>query len=104
MVFLIQNSQNRNGEAIQAKLDESIRGSTARNSFVGIERLTDEELDKVREKCERRAKAGKISKNEARLAVRKAQTAAGRVSEAMVVAGFLSAKGIFYVHSHSHFH
>ena len=65
MVFLIQNSQNRDGAAIQAKLDELIRTSTAQNSFVGIERLTDEEIDAIREKCERRAKAEKTSENEA---------------------------------------
>jgi low affinity Fe/Cu permease len=64
MVFLIQNSQNRDGAAIQAKLDELIRVSTGRNSFVGIEHLTDEELDDIREKCERRAKAEKISEKQ----------------------------------------
>src|ERR1700675_516613 len=39
MVFLIQNSQNRDNAALQAKLDELIRTSAARNSFVGIEQL-----------------------------------------------------------------
>ena len=39
MVFLIQNTQNRDGAAIQAKLDELIRATTkARNSIIGIER------------------------------------------------------------------
>jgi low affinity Fe/Cu permease len=59
MVFLIQNSQNRDSAAIQVKLDELIRVSTAHNSFVGIEHLTDEELEEIRTKCERRAEAEK---------------------------------------------
>jgi low affinity Fe/Cu permease len=57
MVFLIQNSQNRDGAAIQVKLDELIRVSTVQNAFVGIEHLTDEELDDIRERCEQRAAA-----------------------------------------------
>ena len=57
MVFLIQNSQNRDGAAIQVKLDELIRVSKARNAYVGIEHLTEEELEELRAKCERRAKA-----------------------------------------------
>lgn len=60
MVFLIQNSQNRDGAAIQVKLDELIRVGTAQNSFVGIEHLTDEELEEIRDRCEARAKAEKI--------------------------------------------
>ena len=45
MVFLIQNAQNRDGAAIQAKLDELIRaGGRARNEFIGIEHLTEAEL------------------------------------------------------------
>src|SRR6195256_5117786 len=55
MVFLIQNTQNRDSAAIQVKLDELIRVSTAHNSFVGIEHLTEEELEEIRTKCERRA-------------------------------------------------
>ncbi len=57
MVFLIQNTQNRDGVAIQTKLDELIRASAAQNRFVGIERLTEEELEALRKKCEARAKA-----------------------------------------------
>jgi low affinity Fe/Cu permease len=56
MVFLIQNAQNRDAAAIQSKLDELIRTSKARNSFVGIEHLTEEELETIREQCEARAK------------------------------------------------
>jgi low affinity Fe/Cu permease len=57
MVFLIQNAQNRDAAAIQAKLDELIRTSRARNSFVGLEHLTEDELELIREQCEQRAKA-----------------------------------------------
>jgi low affinity Fe/Cu permease len=57
MVFLIQNSQNRDGSAIQVKLDELIRVSTVQNAFIGIEHLTDEELDDIKDRCERRAAA-----------------------------------------------
>lgn len=55
MVFLIQNSQNRDNAAIQVKLDELIRSSAAQNFYIGIEHLTDEELDEIRRKCEQRA-------------------------------------------------
>jgi low affinity Fe/Cu permease len=52
MVFLIQNSQNRDSSALQAKLDELIRTSAARNSLVGIERLTPEEIEAIRQSVE----------------------------------------------------
>jgi low affinity Fe/Cu permease len=55
MVFLIQNSQNRDSAALQVKLDELIRVSAARNSLVGIEHLTHEELEDIRATCERAA-------------------------------------------------
>src|SRR5215207_631259 len=45
MVFLIQNAQNRDASAIQAKLDELIRAvGKARNEFIGIEHLSEPEL------------------------------------------------------------
>ena len=59
MVFLIQNTQNRDGAAIQAKLDELIRVGEASNTFIGIEYLTQEEVDDFRTRCEAAAKAGK---------------------------------------------
>jgi low affinity Fe/Cu permease len=47
MVFVIQDSQNRDSAALQAKIDELIRVSEARNSFVGIEQLTPEEIEQT---------------------------------------------------------
>ncbi|HEV7309376.1 low affinity iron permease family protein [Ensifer sp.] len=44
MVFVLQNSQNRDGKAMQAKLDELILASKARNEYVGIEKLDEQEL------------------------------------------------------------
>ncbi|RYG88450.1 MAG: low affinity iron permease family protein [Alphaproteobacteria bacterium] len=53
-VFLIQNSQNRDGAAIQAKLDEMLRAVTnARSGFVGIEHFTDEEIAQIKAALER---------------------------------------------------
>lgn len=63
MVFLIQNSQNRDSAAIQVKLNELIRVSSAHNSFVGIEHLTHDELEEIRNICERRAEAEKAGEN-----------------------------------------
>jgi low affinity Fe/Cu permease len=83
MVFLIQNSQNRDSAAIQVKLDELIRVGTAQNSFVGIEHLSDEELEEIREKCERRAAAD----DAADVAVDKTSAKARRAAERAVGAG-----------------
>lgn len=47
MVFILQNSQNRDGKALQAKLDELILTSQAQNKFIGIEKLDEEELRKM---------------------------------------------------------
>ena len=80
MVFLIQNSQSRDSAAIQVKLDELIRVSTGRNSFVGIEHLSDEELEEVRSKCERRAEAEKVGEESVRKTGRKAAEVAERVA------------------------
>ena len=77
MVFLIQNSQNRDSAAIQVKLDELIRVGVAQNSLVGIEHLTDDEIDKIRTECERRA-AEKLGDRELQRADKKADDAAER--------------------------
>jgi low affinity Fe/Cu permease len=79
MVFLIQNSQNRDSAAIQVKLDELIRVSTAQNSFVGIEHLTDKEIEEIRKTCESRATA-EAGKRAAEKATGKARRAADRAA------------------------
>src|SRR6476661_8165535 len=57
-VFLIQNSQNRDGVAIQAKLDEIlIAVGKARTELVGIENLTDTEINELKSALEREALA-----------------------------------------------
>ena len=53
MVFLIQNTQNRDNAALQAKLDELIRVSRAKNDFIGIEHLSDKELEHILAECEK---------------------------------------------------
>jgi low affinity Fe/Cu permease len=59
MVFLIQNSQNRDSAAFQVKLDELIRSSSAKNTFVGIEHLTEKEIEKLRDALEQRTRSNK---------------------------------------------
>jgi low affinity Fe/Cu permease len=56
MVFVIQNTQNRDGAALQAKLDELIRSSRAQNRFIGIEHLTDDEIEEYHRSCAELAK------------------------------------------------
>src|SRR5580698_1358390 len=56
MVFLIQNSQNRDGAAIQTKLDELIRASEAGDEFMGIEKMTDKELEGLHAQCAKAAR------------------------------------------------
>ncbi len=55
-VFLIQNSQNRDGAAIQAKLDELLRAVTkARSQFIGIEHLSENQIELIRSALEKQA-------------------------------------------------
>jgi len=60
MVFLIQNTQNRDTEAIQVKLDELIRSTTgAHNALLDLEELEEEDLDVFRVKYEALASAAR---------------------------------------------
>ena len=57
MVFLIQNAQNRDASAMQAKLDELLRAvGKARDQFIGVEHLTEREIEMIRRALEREAK------------------------------------------------
>jgi low affinity Fe/Cu permease len=63
MVFLIQNTQNRDTEAIQLKLDELIRATKrARNTLLDLEELSEEELDKLREEFRRLAEHKRLKR------------------------------------------
>ena len=56
MVFLIQNTQNRDAEAMQIKLDELIRAMKgAQNTLLDLEELDEEELDRIRRRYEQLA-------------------------------------------------
>ena len=61
MVFLIQNTQNRDTEAIQLKLDELIRATQgAHNALLDLEELEQENLDAFRSKYHALARAARI--------------------------------------------
>ena len=65
MVFLIQNTQNRDSKAVHLKLDEVIRAlKKARNEMVDLENLSDEELNRLEEQFRRvRTNAERRGKN-----------------------------------------
>ena len=65
MVFLIQNTQNRDAKAMHLKLDEIIRALTkARNEMVDLENLSDEELNRLEDQFRRvRTKAERHGQN-----------------------------------------
>ena len=56
MVFVLQNTQNRDGEAVQAKLDELIYAlKAADNHFVAAEKLSDKDLHALRQRLQEQA-------------------------------------------------
>ena len=56
MVFVLQNTQNRDSEALHAKLDELILVGKAENTFIGAERLSEAEIKKLHTLVEQAAK------------------------------------------------
>jgi len=60
MVFLIQNTQNREGAALQVKLDELIRATRdAHNTLVALEKRSEEEVEEIREEIENEVQAAR---------------------------------------------
>jgi len=75
MVFLIQNTQNRDAKAVHLKLDEMIRAlKGARNQLVDLEDLSDEDLKKLEEQFQRLRKKAEHNGTQSR----KAQSAKSR--------------------------
>jgi low affinity Fe/Cu permease len=69
MVFLIQNTQNRQGDAVQLKLDELIRAVRgADNKLVDLEEASDEELEEIRKRYQRFAEQAHAAKRGGRAA------------------------------------
>jgi len=65
MVFLIQNSQNRDSAAMETKLDELIRAlDKGRNRFIGIEHETDTEIEGIRAEVEKECHDGGLKEDE----------------------------------------
>ena len=65
MVFLIQNTQNRDAKAVHLKLDELIRAlGPARNKLVDLEKLSDDELKALEGEFERLRKTAESAKEE----------------------------------------
>ena len=61
MVFLIQNTQNRDGEAIQIKLDELIRAHKgSHNALLDLESLSEEELHEIKQRYEKLAQTSRV--------------------------------------------
>ena len=64
MVFLIQNTQNRDTAAMQIKLDELIRVTKGHNALLDLEELDQDELDKFHARYEKLAAAARSERNQ----------------------------------------
>lgn len=81
MVFLIQNTQNRDARAMHLKLDELIRAvKGARNKLVNLEEMTDEELDRLHEQFQVVCGARKSCKQAAACQVQPAEKVNGAIT------------------------
>ncbi|RYG33179.1 low affinity iron permease family protein [bacterium] len=74
MVFLIQNTQNRDSRAIHLKLDEIIRcTSAARDSLIDLEEATDEDLTKLKKEFEEVRRKGGLGADDVLEAIKDAE-------------------------------
>jgi low affinity Fe/Cu permease len=76
MVFLIQNSQNRESAALQIKLDELIRATEAHNGLLDLEDVDEETLDRIRENYRKLANQREQQAQQERSADRREQKSA----------------------------
>ena len=66
MVFVIQNTQNRESSALQLKIDELLRAvQGAQNTFINLEELSEEDLDGLKEKSAVRAERARLKAGQA---------------------------------------
>src|SRR5438309_8381828 len=80
MVFLIQNTQNRDAKAFHLKLDELLKGvKGARTSLVDLEELSDQELDRLQKEFQRLSKTA-ASAAEERKEIREEEKTAAKKS------------------------
>ena len=83
MVFLIQNTQNRDSAAVQLKLDELIRVSqSARNSLLSLENMTDAQIETIRKSFANVAERGGVGEGQLHEAEQDLEEASNKISEA----------------------
>ena len=80
MVFLIQNTQNRDTEALQLKVDELLRISAGNNALMDIEELSDDQLCALRKDYVKLARLARVEKDKS--SVRRAKQQQSRAARA----------------------
>jgi low affinity Fe/Cu permease len=93
MVFLIQNTQNRDSKAVHLKLDELIRAAEgARNRLVDLENLSDDDLRKLEREFGRVRRRAQVAEERATVAEGKAEAAEDKAEVAHAKAAELEAE------------
>ena len=84
MVFLIQNTQNRDSAALQPKIDELVRSGAAQNAFIGIEHLSQDEVDAFPRQMRRKRRQGQDERSRQQGGVESPQESQCREGEAHI--------------------